>query len=124
MKVLLCAINAKYIHSNLAVYSLKAYAEPYREQIEIAEFTINHCADDILEEIYKKKAGLSRIFVLCMEYRICKDTGPRDQKASAGHGYLDRRSGGLLRRGALSGGDKGGRGSDDGRRGAQLSGAA
>lgn len=55
MKILLCAINAKYIHSNLAVYSLKAYAEPYREQIEIAEFTINHCADDILEEIYKKK---------------------------------------------------------------------
>ena len=27
MKVLLTAINAKYIHSNLAVYSLKAYAE-------------------------------------------------------------------------------------------------
>ena len=54
MKILLCAINAKYIHSNLAVYSLRAYAERYRDQIEIAEFTINHYADDIMEEIYKK----------------------------------------------------------------------
>ena len=27
MKILLVAINAKYIHSNLAVYCLKAYAE-------------------------------------------------------------------------------------------------
>lgn len=55
MKVLLCAVNAKYIHSNLAVYSLRAYAEKYRDQIEIAEFTINHYVDDILREIYKKK---------------------------------------------------------------------
>lgn len=55
MKALLCAINAKYIHSNLAVYSLRAYAERYREQIEIAEFTINHYVDDIMEEIYNKK---------------------------------------------------------------------
>ena len=58
MKILLCAINAKYIHSNLAVYSLRAYAERYRDQIEIAEFTINHYADDIMEEIYKKKPDL------------------------------------------------------------------
>ena len=55
MKILLCAINAKYIHSNLAVYSLRAYAEKYKEQIEIAEFTINHYADEIMEEIYKRK---------------------------------------------------------------------
>ena len=27
MKFLLVAINAKYIHSNLGIYSLKAYAE-------------------------------------------------------------------------------------------------
>ena len=37
MKILLTAINAKYIHSNLAVYSLKAYAKEYNEQIEIGE---------------------------------------------------------------------------------------
>ena len=55
MKILLTAINAKYIHSNLAVYSLKASAEKYQEQIEIAEFTINNQEDFVLEEIYKRK---------------------------------------------------------------------
>ena len=55
MKVLLTAINAKYIHSNLAVYSLKASAGEYKDNVEIAEFTINNQADYILEEIYKRK---------------------------------------------------------------------
>ena len=55
MKILLTAINAKYIHSNLAVYSLKASAGEYKNQVEIAEFTINNQADYILEEIYKRK---------------------------------------------------------------------
>ena len=54
MKILLTAINAKYIHSNLAVYSLKSYAKEYAESVEIAEFTINNSPDYILEEIYKK----------------------------------------------------------------------
>ena len=35
MKIMLAAVNAKYIHSNLAVYSLKAYAKEYEEHIEI-----------------------------------------------------------------------------------------
>ncbi len=55
MKILLTAINAKYIHSNLAVYSLKAAAEEYQDMVEIAEFTINNQPDYILEEIYKRK---------------------------------------------------------------------
>lgn len=55
MKLLLAAINAKYIHSNLAVYSLRAFASEFEEQIEIAEYTINHYTDDILQDIYKKK---------------------------------------------------------------------
>lgn len=55
MKILLTAINAKYIHSNLAVYSLKAYAQEFASHIEIAEFTINNRVDDILTEIYKRK---------------------------------------------------------------------
>ena len=58
MKVLLTAINAKYIHSNLAVYSLKACAARYGEQIELAEFTINQYEDDILQEIYRKKPDI------------------------------------------------------------------
>ena len=42
MRFLLTAINAKYIHSNLAVYSLRAAAAAGGIPVEIAEFTINH----------------------------------------------------------------------------------
>lgn len=65
MKILLVAINAKYIHSNLAVYSLRAYAKDYKEQIQIAEFTINNQVEEILEEIYKQKPD-----VLCFSCYI------------------------------------------------------
>lgn len=58
MKILLTALNAKYIHSNLAVYSLKAAAKEYKDNIELAEFTINHSADYILEGIYKRKPSV------------------------------------------------------------------
>ena len=54
-KILLVALNAKYIHSNPAVYCLKAYAAEYQEQIEIAEYTINQQTDEILRDIYKRK---------------------------------------------------------------------
>ena len=57
MNILLTAINAKYIHSNPAVYSLRAYAcryggSRYEEEIRIAEYTINQPADEILMDIY------------------------------------------------------------------------
>lgn len=94
MKFLLVAVNAKYIHSNPAVYSLKAYADYVHEQgmyqggmcqsgqglpgvyekilsemisdgesrkecppvcVEIAEYTINHLTEKILEDIYRRK---------------------------------------------------------------------
>ncbi|MDD6176170.1 MAG: cobalamin B12-binding domain-containing protein, partial [Firmicutes bacterium] len=58
MKILLAAINAKYIHANLAVYSLRAYAERYKEQIQIKEYTINQYVDDILADIYREKADV------------------------------------------------------------------
>lgn len=54
MKVLLAAINAKYIHSNLAVFSLKTYARKYRESISVVEYTINQYVDDILTDIYRQ----------------------------------------------------------------------
>lgn len=54
MKILLTAINAKYIHSNLAVYSLQAYAEAHGHRIERAEYTINNQLEDILEKIYRQ----------------------------------------------------------------------
>jgi len=56
MKFLLTAINTKYIHSNPAIYSLRAFAgEPLREHIELAEYTINQSFGDILADIYKRK---------------------------------------------------------------------
>ena len=58
MKILLCAVNAKYIHSNLAVYSLRANAKEYRDQIELGEYTINQYVEDILQDIYKKKPDM------------------------------------------------------------------
>lgn len=72
MNVLLAAINAKYIHSNLAVYSLKAYAEEKwdtqseqnkiqgdaKPSIAIAEYTINQTVDQILMDLYRRKPDM------------------------------------------------------------------
>ncbi len=81
MKILLTAVNAKYIHSNLGIYSLKAYAdqvlglgeaggrnarakkrgtgtgamEPAKPSIELAEYTINHQLDQILQDIFRRE---------------------------------------------------------------------
>ena len=61
MKVLLTAVNAKYIHSNLAIYSMKAYAEQKGcpgVEIQLAEYTINQQQDGILRGIYEEKPDL------------------------------------------------------------------
>ena len=62
MKILLVAVNAKYIHSNLGIYSLKAYAgqqldslRPRQATIELAEYTINHQMDACLQDIYRRR---------------------------------------------------------------------
>lgn len=70
MKVLLIAINAKYIHSNLAVYSLKASAGSFKEQVDIAEYTINHQRADILADIYRRKPDVAAFscYIWNMEY--------------------------------------------------------
>lgn len=55
MQFLLTAINAKYIHSNPAVYSLRAYAgEKLRPFIALAEYTINNRPEEILGNLYRK----------------------------------------------------------------------
>lgn len=54
MKMLLTAVNAKYIHSNPAVYSLRAYASQYGDQIGIAEYTINNRTEAILADLYRQ----------------------------------------------------------------------
>ena len=52
MKILLAACNAKYIHSNLAVYNLKSCSGEYSPNVVIKEYTINQIRDDILKDIY------------------------------------------------------------------------
>lgn len=58
-KILLVAINAKYIHSNPAIYSLRAfqqaYAPAYTQMVSLASYTINHRMGEILADIYGKK---------------------------------------------------------------------
>ena len=57
MKILLTAINAKYIHSNLAVYSLRACAGEYKESVYLAEYTINN---QKTHNTVKKKQSVSQ----------------------------------------------------------------
>ena len=52
LKILLAACNAKYIHSNLAVYNLKSCSGKYSPNVVIKEYTINQIRDDILKDIY------------------------------------------------------------------------
>ena len=61
MRYLLCGINAKYIHSNLAIFCLKAYAEkngPAGAIYLIREYTINHYVENILQDLYEAKADV------------------------------------------------------------------
>ena len=56
MKFLLVALNAKYIHSNPALHSLRAYAgDKYQDSIELAEYTINNESGTILADLYKRQ---------------------------------------------------------------------
>lgn len=56
MQFLLTAINAKYIHSNPAVYSLRAYAgEKLQPYIGLAEYTINNRMEEILGDLYRRR---------------------------------------------------------------------
>lgn len=55
MNIVLVAINTKFIHSNLAVYALRAYAKAKGEEVTVCEYTINHDADAILQDLYERK---------------------------------------------------------------------
>lgn len=68
MKILLAACNAKYIHSNLAVYSLRAYTGEYARNIVLKEYTINQQKDDIMKDMYLEKPDV--ICVSCYIWNI------------------------------------------------------
>ena len=85
MTLLLVGINAKYIHSNPAIYSLAAYAGKFTDKnevslcklIEIAEYTINQQLEDIEADIYKKKPDVIAlscyIWNISMVYSLISD---------------------------------------------------
>lgn len=80
MKILLTAINAKYIHSNLAVYDLRAYAKEYRDSVELAEYTINHRSEYILQEIYKRKPDVLCFSCYIWNYEYVKEVASEFHK--------------------------------------------
>lgn len=74
MKFLLAGINAKYIHSNPAIYSLRAYAgEEYREYVELAEYTINNQKEEILADIYRRKPDVIGFSCYIWNFNMVQD---------------------------------------------------
>ncbi|MDR2940410.1 MAG: B12-binding domain-containing radical SAM protein [Clostridiales bacterium] len=55
MDFLLVSLNAKYIHSCLALYSLKSYINDENANIIIKEYTINNTIESIVADIYRTK---------------------------------------------------------------------
>jgi hypothetical protein len=103
MKFLLAAVNAKYIHSNLGIYSLNKYAQEKLEtrraqgeacpgiQIEMGEYTINQQMDLVLQDIYRRSPD-----VLYLEYSLCKGTCKGFEKGDAAAYHMARRTGGVI----------------------------
>lgn len=77
---LLVGINAKYIHLNPAIHSLKySLSEDLQPSVEIAEYTINHVYEQILMDIFRKAPGMIGIscYIWNMDVvkRLCRDLG-------------------------------------------------
>ncbi len=74
MRFLLVAVNAKYIHSNPAIYSLRAYAgEALQKYIELAEYTINQSVQDILADIYSRKPDIVGLSCYIWNWRMIQE---------------------------------------------------
>ena len=77
MKFLLAALNAKYIHSNPAIYSLRAYAaakSPEAErEVELAEYTINQKPEDILADLYGRKPDVVGFSCYIWNWRMVRE---------------------------------------------------
>ena len=81
MKFLLTAVNAKYIHSNPAIYSLRAYAgAELQEHIELAEYTINQHVQDILADIYRRKPDAIGFSCYIWNWNVIQDLIPELSK--------------------------------------------
>ena len=96
MKFLLAAINAKYIHSNPAIYSLRAYAgEELQSCVELAEYTINQPMQESWLTSMSENL-ISLVFLLYMELEAGSGAAQRTAEASAGHACVAGRAGGDL----------------------------
>lgn len=73
MKLLLLAVNAKYIHTNPALYALRQYAIQYADQIVLREYTINHELDAILQGIYEVHPDILCISCYIWNIRIVRE---------------------------------------------------
>lgn len=82
MKVLLVAVNAKYIHTSLSVRTLKAYAES--DDVEFAEYTINERASDILRDIYLRKCDAVLFSCYIWNVEMCLEIADMLKKVSPG----------------------------------------
>ncbi|MGD8188679.1 B12-binding domain-containing radical SAM protein [Brevibacillus ginsengisoli] len=58
MKIVLSTLNAKFIHSSLALRYLRSYAEPTFPDIELVEYTINDVLLNIVGDLHKRKPDL------------------------------------------------------------------
>lgn len=68
MKVLLAALNAKYIHTSPALRSLRAYADDEEKYTVLKEYTINNRIEFIVSDIYKEKPDYIGFSLLYMEH--------------------------------------------------------
>lgn len=74
MKFLLAAVNAKYIHSNPAIYSLRAYAgEKLQGHVELAEYTVNQYMQEILADIYRRKPEVIGFSCYIWNWRLIQE---------------------------------------------------
>lgn len=108
MKFLLAAVNAKYIHSNLGIYSLNKYAQEKLEtrraqgeafpgiQIEMGEYTINQQMDLVLQDIYRRSPDVAGFSCYIWEYSLCKGTCKGFEKGDAAAYHMARRTGGVI----------------------------
>ena len=96
MKILLAACNAKYIHSNLAVYNLKSCSGEYSSRVVVKEYTINQIRDDILKDIYLEQPDVVCFSCYIWNISFVRELVPDLKK------ILGRRPGGILRCGGIS----------------------
>jgi radical SAM superfamily enzyme YgiQ (UPF0313 family) len=84
MKILLAAINAKYIHSNPAVHILREFATEWKEQTEVAEYTINQQTEDILADIYNRKPDVVAFSCYIWNWKVVEELLPELPKVLPG----------------------------------------